>query len=126
MIRLALLLGGMLLVVTPAHATTFRVDATTDSSTIVGCRTPGRCCNTCHVEQAAAKSKTPPKHDRALYGKYLQTVAEGQKLTVRGESYVTKEKGQLVLYEGKTRKVLPASTLIVKDEGGRYAVILDK
>ena len=123
-IGFAVLVLGSTLLVTPAHATTFRVDAETNGSTII--RRPcdgGPCCNTCHVGQPAPEKK-PPKHDRALYGKYLVELAEGKKLRVSRNSYVTKEKGELVLYEGKTRTVLPRSGLILKDDGGRAAIVL--
>src|SRR5437867_10806378 len=99
----AALVLGTVLVATPAHATTFRVDAETNGSTII--RQPcdgGSCCNTCHVGQPAPEKK-PPKHDRALYSKYLVQLAEGEKLRVSRDSYVTKEKGELVLYQGKKR-----------------------
>jgi hypothetical protein len=48
----AALVLGTVLAATPAHATTFRVDAETNGSTII--RQPcdgGPCCNTCHVGQ---------------------------------------------------------------------------
>ena len=118
-----LVLAGALLA-TPAHATTFRVDAETNGSTII--RQPcdgGSCCNTCHVGQPAPDKK-PPKHDRALYSKHLVQLAEGKRLTVSRGSYVTREKGELVLYEGRTRTVLPSSGLILKDAGERAAIVL--
>jgi hypothetical protein len=37
-----------------------------------------------------------------------------------------REQGELVLYEGKTRTVLPSSGLILKDDGGRAAVVLSE
>jgi hypothetical protein len=128
MTRLALALLGSLLLVTPAQATTFRVDAETEGSTIVRkpCTSAGPCCNSCHVGQAAAKTKTFPKHDRALYGKHVHELAEGQKLKVRGAAYVTKEKGRLVLVEGGKRTLLPASTFIVKDPGRRFGVVIEE
>jgi hypothetical protein len=120
----AVLLLGSVLVAAPAHATGFRVDAPTNGSTII--RQPcdgGACCNTCHVGQPAPDKK-PPKHDRTLYGKYLVDLAAGKRLKVTRDSYVTKEKGELVLYEGKKRTVLPRSGFILKDDGGRSAVVL--
>ena len=51
-------------------------------------------------------------------------LAEGRTLRINGESYVTREKGELVLYEGKARTVLPRSGLILKDNGGRAAIVL--
>ena len=107
-----LVLAGALLA-TPARAQTFQVDAERNGATII--RRPcdgGPCCNTCHVGQPAPDKK-PPKHDR-----------EGKRLTVSRGSYVTREKGELVLYEGKTRTVLPSSGLILKDNGGRAAIVL--
>ena len=119
----ALVLAGALLA-TPARAQTFQVDAERNGATII--RRPcdgGPCCNTCHVGQPAPEKK-PPKHDRALYSKYLVQLAEGEKLRVSRDSYVTKEKGELVLYQGKKRTVLPRSGIILKDDGGRAAIVL--
>jgi hypothetical protein len=45
-------------------------------------------------------------------------------MRVSRDSYVTREKGELVLYEGKTRTVLPSSGLILKDTGERAAIVL--
>jgi len=118
-----LVLAGALLA-TPARAQTFQVDAERNGATII--RRPcdgGPCCNTCHVGQSAPDKK-PPKHDRALYSKHLVQLAEGKRLTVSRGSYVTREKGELVLYEGRTRTVLPSSGLILKDAGGRAAIVL--
>ena len=123
-IGLAILVLGSVLVTTPAGATEFRVDAEANGSTII--RRPcdgGPCCNTCHVGQPNPDKK-PPKHDRELYGKYLVQLAEGRRLRVSRDSYVTREKGELVLYESKTRTVLPQSGFILKDDGGRGAVVL--
>jgi len=123
-IGFAVLVLGSVLVATPAHAMEFRVDAETNGSTIL--RRPcdgGPCCNTRHVGQPASDKK-PPKHDRELYGKYLTQLAEGKRLRVSRESHVTREKGELVLYEGKQRTVLPRSGFILKDGGGRPAVVL--
>src|SRR5882724_7635596 len=95
-----LVLAGALLA-TPARAQTFQVDAERNGATII--RRPcdgGPCCNTCHVGQPAPDKK-PPKHDRALYSKHLVQLAEGKRLTVSRDSYVVREKGELVLYEGK-------------------------
>ena len=120
----AVLVLGSVLVATPAHAMGFRVDAETNASTLI--RRPcdgGPCCNTCHMGQPAPDKK-PPKHDRALYSKYLIQLAEGKKLRVSRDSHVTREKGELVLYEGKQRTVLPRSGFILKDDGGRAAVVL--
>ncbi len=123
-IGFAVLVLGSALATTPAHAAEFRVDAETNGSTII--RRPcdgGPCCNTCHVGQLAPDKK-PPKHDRELYNKYLVQLAEGKRLRVSRESYIAREKGELVLYEGKTRTVLPRSGFILKDDGGRAAVVL--
>ena len=123
-IGLAVLVLGGVLVAGPAHASGFRVDAPTNASTII--RQPcdsGACCNTCHVGQPAPDKK-PPKHDRALYAKYLVDLAAGKRLRVTRDSYVMKEKDELVLYEGKKRTVLPRSGFILKDDGGRSAVVL--
>ena len=125
-IGVAVLLLGSALVATPAHGTEFRVDAEPNGSTII--RQPcdgGACCNTCHAGQPAPDKK-PPKHDRALYAKYLVDIAAGKRLRVTRDSYVVREKGELVLYEGKTRTVLPSSGLILKDDGGRAAVVLSE
>jgi hypothetical protein len=73
-----------------------------------------------------APDKKPPKHDRALYSKHLVQLAEGKRLRVSRDSYVVREQGELVLYEGKTRTVLPSSGLILKDDGGRAAVVLSE
>jgi hypothetical protein len=122
--RVAVLVLGTMLLAAPAHATEFRVDAEKNGSTII--RRPcdgGPCCNTCHVGQPAPEKK-PPKHDRELYDKYLVQLAEGKRLRVSRDSFVTREKGELVLYEGKKRTVLPRSGFILKDAGGRAAVVL--
>jgi hypothetical protein len=122
--RVAILLLVSALLVTPAYAADFRVDAETNGSTII--RRPcdgGPCCNTCHVGHPAPDKK-PPKHDRELYSKYLVQLAEGKRLRVSRDSYVAREKGELVLYEGQTRTVLPRSGFILKDDGGRAAVVL--
>jgi hypothetical protein len=124
MLRLALLVLAGALLATPARAQTFQVDAERNGATII--RRPcdgGPCCNTCHVAQPAPDKK-PPKHDRELYSKYLVQLAEGKRLRVSRDSYVTREKGELVLYEGKTRTVLPSSGLILKDDGERAAIVL--
>jgi hypothetical protein len=123
MTRAALLLLGLLLVV-PAASAEFRVDTADNGAIII--RRPcdgGPCCNTCHVGQPPPDKK-PPKHDAALYGKHLVQLAEGHKLRISNDAYVTREKGELVLYEGKTRTVLPRTGLILKDAGGRSAVVL--
>jgi hypothetical protein len=123
-IGFAVLVVGSVLLATPARAQTFQVDAERNGATII--RRPcdgGPCCNTCHVAQPAPDKK-PPKHDRALYSKYLVQLAEGKRLRVSRDSYVTREKGELVLYEGKTRTVLPSSGLILKDDGERSAIVL--
>jgi len=120
----AVLVLGSVLVAGPAHAMGLRVDAPANASTII--RQPcdgGACCNICHVGQPAPDKK-PPKHDRALYAKYLVDLAAGKRLRVTSDSYVMKEKGELVLYEGKKRTVLPRSGFILKDDGGRSAVVL--
>ena len=125
-IGVAVLVLGSALLATPAGAQTFQVDAERNGATII--RRPcegGPCCNTCHVGQPAPDKK-PPKHDLALYSKHLLQLAEGKRLTVSRGSYVTREKGQLVLYEGKTRTVLPRSGFILKDGGGRAAVVLSE
>jgi len=125
--RVAILLVGSLLLGAPLEAATeFRVDAEPNGATII--RRPcdgGPCCHTCHVGQPATDKK-PPKHDAALYGKYLVQLAEGRKLRINAESYVTREKGELVIYEGQTRTVLPRTGLILKDAGGRSAVVLSE
>ena len=54
------------------------------------------------------------------------SLAEGKKLRASRDSYVTKEKGELVLYEGKKRTVLPRSGFILKDEGGQAAIVLSE
>ena len=97
------------------HATSFRVNAETDSSTVISCR-GGRCinCSNCHVGAS--------KHEPALLAKYQYELAEGQKLKLGKTGYVIKEKGRLVIHDGKTRRVLPASTIILKDSEGRAAV----
>jgi hypothetical protein len=124
--RAAMMVVGSLLLVAPVEATEFRVDAEANGATII--RRPcdgGPCCHTCHVGQPETDKK-PPKHDAALYGKYLVPLAEGRKLRINGDSYVTREKGELVIYEGKTRTVLPRTGLILKDAGGRSAVVLSE
>ena len=124
MLRLAVLVLTGALLATPAGAQTFQVDAERNGATII--RRPcdgGPCCNTCHVAQPAPDKK-PPKHGRELYSKYLVQLAEGKRLRVSRDSYVTRENGQLVLYEGKTRTVLPSSGLILKDHGERAAIVL--
>jgi hypothetical protein len=124
--RVAILLLAVLLPVAPVDATEFRVDAEANGATII--RRPcdgGPCCNTCHVGQPAPDKK-PPKHDAALYSKYLVQLAEGGKLRINGDAYVKREKGELVLYEGKTRTVLPRTGLILKDAAGRAAVVLSE
>jgi hypothetical protein len=108
----------------PAAALDFRVDATSNAPTIM--RRPcdgGQCCNTCHAGQPAPDKK-PPKHDVTLYGKYLAQVGEGNRLAVGRNAYVTREKGDLVLYEGDTRTVLPRSGFVLKDDNGRVVVVL--
>ena len=100
-IGVAVLVLGSALLATPARAQTFQVDAERNGATII--RRPcdgGPCCNTCHVGQLAPDKK-PPKHDRELYAKYLVQLAEGKRMRVSRDSYVTREKGELVLYEGK-------------------------
>ena len=121
----AALVLGTVVAATPA-AGEFRVDAETNGSTIL--RRPcdgGACCTACHVGQPTADKK-PPKHDPQLYGKYLVTLADGQRVRVNRNSYVTRESGELVLYEGRTRSVLPRSGFILKDDGGRAAVVLSE
>ena len=116
------LVGSVL--ATPAAAIDFRVDTERDAPTIM--RRPcdgGPCCNTCHAGQPAPDKK-PPKHDVALYRKYLVQVGEGTKLPVGRNAYVAREKGDLVLYEGDTRTVLPRSGFVLKDESGRAVVVL--
>ena len=108
----------------PAAAFDFRVDAEPNAPTIM--RRPcesGPCCATCHAGQPAPDKK-PPKHDVALYRKYLAQVGEGNKLPVGRNAYVTREKGDLVLYEGDTRTVLPRSGIVLKDDGGRAVLVL--
>jgi hypothetical protein len=123
---MAALVVSSLLAAMPAHAADFRVDAETNGSTII--RRPcdsGACCSTCHVGQPLAEKK-PPKHERELYGKYLVQLAEGKRLRVNRDSYVARENGELVLYEGKSRTVLPRSGFILKDHGGRAAIVLSE
>jgi hypothetical protein len=120
-----LAIAGVVLA-TPAAASEFRVDGERSAPTII--RRPcdgGPCCNTCHVGQPAPDKK-PPKHDVALYGKYLVQVAEGSKFPVGRNAYVTREKGDLVLYEGDTRTVLPRSGFVLKDDGGRAVLVLSE
>jgi len=122
--RVAIFALASVLGAAPAHATSFRVETEKNAAMII--RRPcdsGTCCNTCHAGQPAPDKK-PPKHDRTLYGKYLVDLAEGKRLRVSRDSYVTKEKGELVLYEGKQRSVLPRSGFILKDDDGRSAVVL--
>jgi len=123
-IRVAfIVLVGVVLAV-PARAAEFRVDAERGASTIM--RRPcdsGACCGTCHAGQPPADKK-PPKHDAALYGKYLVDVAEGKRVAAGHGAYVTREKGDLVLYEGDKRTVLPRSGIILKDDGGRTVIVL--
>ena len=109
----------------PAHATSFRVDAESDSSTIVTCR-GGRCinCSNCHVGAATSAKTAVPNHGPKLVSKYQYRLAEGQKLKLDKTGYLVKEKGRLVVYDGKNRRVLPASTVILKDGGGRAAVYI--
>jgi hypothetical protein len=126
MTRVALLILGGLLLVAPAQAGEFRVNAEPSSAIII--RRPcdgGPCCNTCHVGQPPPDKK-PPKHDAELYGKYVVQLAEGRRLRISNDAYVTREKGELVLYEGKARTVLPKSGLILKDADGRSAVVLSE
>jgi hypothetical protein len=122
-----LLLGGLLLVApVQAAAADFRVDTEPNGAIII--RRPcdgGPCCNTCHVGQPPPDKK-PPKHDAALYGKYLVQLPEGRKLRISNDAYVTREQGELVLHEGKTRTVLPKTGLILKDADGRSAVVLSE
>lgn len=126
--HLALLVALPLLAVglsQPAQATSFRVNAETDGSTIVTCR-GGRCinCSNCHVG-AGTSAKTPvPNHGPKLLSQYQFRLAEGQKLKLDKTGYVAREKGRLVVYDGKNRRVLPASTVILKDSGGRAAVYI--
>ena len=120
----AVLVLAAVVLATPAVAGEFRVDAAPESATIM--RRPcdgGACCSACHVGQPAPDKK-PPKHDAALYGKYLVQVAEGKKFPISRAAYVTREKGDLVLYEGDTRTVLPRSGFILKDDGGRAVLVL--
>ena len=108
----------------PAAAGEFRVDAEPNSATIM--RRPcdgGPCCSTCHAGQPAPDKK-PPKHDVALYRKYLVQVGEGNKLPLGRNAYATREKGDLVLYEGGTRTVLPRTGFVLKDEAGRAVLVL--
>jgi hypothetical protein len=123
MTRVAMALGALLLAA-PAASAEFRVDTADHGAIII--RRPcdgGPCCNTCHVGQPPPDKK-PPKHDATLYSKYVVQLAEGRKLRISNDAYVTREKGELVLYEGGTRTVLPRTGLILKDEGGRSAVVL--
>ena len=123
MTRVAMMLGAVLLAASGASAE-FRVDAADSGAVII--RRPcdgGPCCNTCHVGQPPPDKK-PPKHDPALYGKYVVQLPEGRRLRISNDAYVAREKGDLILYEGKTRTVLPRSALILQDSGGRSAVVL--
>ena len=113
-----------LAVATPAVAAEFRVNAEPNGATIM--RRPcdgGPCCNACHAGQPASDRK-PPKHDAALYGTYLVQVAEGRKVPIGRAAYVTREKGDLVLYEGDTRTVLPRSGFVLKDDSGHAVLVL--
>jgi hypothetical protein len=124
MTRVALLVLGGLLLAPSAASAQFRVDAPNNGAIII--RRPcdgGPCCHTCHVGQPPPDKK-PPKHDAELYGKYLVQLAEGGKVHIGNDAYVIREKGELVLYEGKTRTVLPKSGLILQDADGRSAVVL--
>jgi len=121
--RVMLALAGLVLA-TPAAAVEFRVDAERGTPAIM--RRPcdgGPCCTTCHAGQPAPNKK-PPKHDVALYGKYLVQVAEGTKLPIGRDAYVTREKGDLVLYERDARTVLPRSGFVLKDDGGHPVLVL--
>ena len=121
--RAAIVVGAVALS-SPAAALDFRVDAPPNGATIM--RRPcdsGPCCSTCHAGQPAQERK-PPKHDVALYGKYLVQIAEGTKISIGPAAYVTREKGDLVLYEGGSRTVLPRSGFVLKDESGRAVVVL--
>src|SRR5262249_43052685 len=111
--RAAIVLGALALsslaaaLSSPAAALDFRVDAPPNGATIM--RRPcdsGPCCMTCHAGQPASERK-PPKHDVALYGKYLVQIAEGTKFPIGPSAYVTREKGDLVLYEGGSRTAFP-------------------
>jgi hypothetical protein len=109
---------------TAAVAGDFHVDAEPNGATIM--RRPcesGACCNACHAGQPAFDRK-PPKHDAALYGKYLVQLTEGKQLRVGPDAHITREKGTLVLYEGDKRTVLPTSGFILKDDGNRAVVVL--
>jgi hypothetical protein len=115
---------GALVLATPAAAGEFRVDAEPNGATIM--RRPcdgGPCCSTCHAGQPGPDKK-PPKHDVALYRKYLVQVGEGNKLPLGRNAYATREKGDLVLYEGGTRTVLPRTGFVLKDETGRAVLVL--
>ena len=93
MTRVALLLLGGLLLIAPAQAADFRVDAPDHGAIII--RRPcdgGPCCNTCHVGQPPPDKK-PPKHDATLYGQYLVQLGEGRRLRISNDAYVTREKG---------------------------------
>jgi hypothetical protein len=122
--RRAALVVAAIALASPASALDLRVDAPANGATIM--RRPcdgGPCCTTCHAGQPAPDRK-PPKHDVALYGKYLVQVAEGMKFPIGPAAHVTREKGDLVLYEGGTRTVLPRSGFILKDDTGRAVVVL--
>jgi hypothetical protein len=116
-------LAGVVLAA-PAAAFEFRVDAEPGTPTIMRrpCET-GPCCNTCHAGQPAPDKK-PPKHDAALYRNHLAQVGEGTKLPVGRNAYVTRQKGDLVLYEGDTRTVLPRSSIVLKDADGHAVLVL--
>ena len=118
-----LAIAGLVLAA-PAAAIEFRVDAERGGATIM--RRPcdsGPCCQTCRAGQPASDKKAP-KHDVALYGKYLVQVAEGTRVPLARDAYVTREKGDLVLYERNTRTVLPRSGIVLKDDGGRPVLVL--
>jgi hypothetical protein len=119
----ALAVAGLVLAA-PAAALEFRVDAERGGATIM--RRPcdgGPCCTTCRAGQPAPDRK-PPKHDAALYGKYQVRVAEGARVPLARDTYVTREKGDLVLYERDARTVLPRSGFVLKDDGGRSVLVL--
>jgi len=103
MTRVALLLLGGLLLVAPAQAAEFRVDAEPNGAIII---------------------KRPCDGGPCSNGKYLVQLPEGRWLRISNDAYVTRENGELVLHEGKTRTVLPKSGLILKDAEGRSAVVL--
>ena len=95
--RAALVVAAIALA-SPALGLDFRVDAPPNGATIM--RRPcdgGPCCATCHAGQPASDRK-PPKHDAAIYGKYLVQVAQWTKFTIGLAAYVTRQKGDLVLY----------------------------